>query len=101
MPRGKSKKKLETGGEALKEKENVETVTVMIAMFSRAYRNLAAQQYAEGLVNHKGDLLVGNQVLKKKEAYRLPRTPEVDELIRKGVLQDIRHTIFGPKRAGA
>jgi hypothetical protein len=97
--KGKSKKKLDAGGEVLK--ENVENVTVMIAMFSRAYRNLAAQQYAEGLVNHKGDLLVGNQVLKKKEAYKLPRTPEVEELIRKGVLQDIRHTIFGPKRGEA
>jgi hypothetical protein len=75
------------------------TANVIIAMFSRAYRNLAAQQYAEGLVNHKGDLLVDNQVLKKNEVYQLPRTPEVDELIREGVLQDVRHTIFGPKRA--
>lgn len=98
MAKSRTKKTLADAPEAT---PSGETVTVMIAMFSRSYRNLAAQQYAEGLVNHKGDLLVGSTVLKKKEVYRLPRTPEVEELIRKGVLQDIRHTIFGPKRVEA
>lgn len=75
-----------------------ERIVVSIAIFSRAYRNMAQAQHADGLVNHPGDILVDNTILRKGRVYMLRATDEVRDLIRRGVLQDVRHTVFGPGR---
>lgn len=75
-----------------------EHVAVAIAIFSRAYRSMAQAQHADGLVNHPGDILVGGTILRKGRVYRLRATDEVRDLIRRSVLQDVRHTVFGPGR---